>query len=348
MIEQYLEDLENRIDPTVEEALLLEWKRFLAGGLNAGFFLPGRQSPSPPRVEWPNVSVNEALEDFDYMALQQLAECSATLEDGTGAVMNVRANYGTGILSSVFGAEVFIMDEETNTLPITRPIGGGIDAIRRLLNRGIPDLCTGYGERCLSMGRHFVELFADYPNVSKYIRIYHPDLQGPIDICELLWGFDLFLGLIDTPDLVHSLLELITETYILFMREWEQIVHPRDGYSFHLGMMYRGRIMIRDDSAMNLSPEMFDEFIQPYDQQLLSEFNGGAIHFCGKGDHYIDRLHAMTGVYAVNMTQPEYNDMERVFRNTVDRGIALIGLPRDAAEAAVSEGRDLHGLVHCL
>ena len=91
--------------------------------------------------------------------------------------------------------------------------------------------------------------------------------------------------------------------------------------------------------------EVFDEFIRPYDQMLLSEFGGGAIHFCGRGDHFIDRLPQMDGVYAVNMSQPEYNDMERIFQNTVDRGIALIGFQRQAAEAALGRGRDLQGLV---
>jgi hypothetical protein len=32
----------------------------------------------------------------------------------------------------------------------------------------------------------------------------------------------------------------------------------------------------------------------------------------------------------------------------VDKGINIIGLPRAAAEAAVAQGRDLHGRVHCL
>jgi len=339
--------MENRIDPDAEEELFLQWKRFLDGRMNTGFFSPGRQRPSPPTLKWPTVRVNETLADFERMALQQLCACSATLEYGTGAVMNVRANYGTGILSSVFGAEIFVMDDQMNTLPTTRPMSGGVDAVRRLLDKGVPDLRAGYGEQCLAMGRYFVDLFADYPNVSRCVHVYHPDLQGPMDICELLWGSDLFIGLIDTPDLVHSLLELITETYIRFMREWEQIVPPRDGYSPHWGMMHRGRIMIRDDSAMNLSPEMFDEFIRPYDQRLLSEFGGGAVHFCGRGDHYIDSLTDMTGMYAVNMSQPECNDMERIFRNTIDKGIMLIGLQSDAAEAATGQGRDLRGRVHC-
>ena len=110
--------------------------------------------------------------------------------------------------------------------------------------------------------------------------------------------------------------------------------------------------MLRDDSAMNLSPEMFDEFIAPYDERLLTTFandkgEGGGIHFCGRGDHYIERASRIKGLRAINMSQPHLNDMEVIFANTVDKGIAIIGLARQAAEEALSGGRDLRGLVHC-
>lgn len=347
MIEQYLEDLENRIDSGIEEELLSQWKRFLDGKLNASFFSPCRRRHSPPAVEWPKVSVNEALDDMDQMALQQLATCSDALVKGTGAIMNVRPNYGIGILPSVFGAEIFIMEAELNTLPTSRPLAGGVDTARRILKDGIPALDTGYGDRCFAMTRHFVGLFSGYPKIAKYVQIYHPDLQGPMDVCELLLGSAIFVNLIEEPDLVKAILHLITQTYVRFMYEWQRIVPPRNGYSSHWGMLHKGHIMIRDDSAMNLSPAMFDEFIKPYDQHLLSEFDGGAIHFCGRGDHYIDRLHQIAGMFAVNMSQPECNDMERIFSNTVDKGIMLLGLRRDTAEAAIRQGRNLHGCVHC-
>jgi hypothetical protein len=146
---------------------------------------------------------------------------------------------------------------------------------------------------------------------------------------------------------VHALLDRVTETYARFMRQWEALIPPRDGLAAHWGMLHRGRLMLRDDSAMNLPPEMFDEFIRPYDQRLLAEFGGGVVHFCGRGDHYIRSLTEMNGLFAVNLSQPEYNDMERIFRHTVDRGIPLIGFSRAAAEAALAQGRDLHGWVHC-
>jgi uroporphyrinogen-III decarboxylase len=104
--------------------------------------------------------------------------------------------------------------------------------------------------------------------------------------------------------------------------------------------------MLRDDSAMNLSDAMVRQFVLPYDQRLLDAFGGGAIHFCGKGDHFISSMSTLRGLFAINLSQPELNDMERVYRYTVDKGINLLGLAPEAAQQAQSRKRDLHGRVH--
>ena len=91
---------------------------------------------------------------------------------------------------------------------------------------------------------------------------------------------------------------------------------------------------------------MFDAFVAPYDGRLLREFGGGAIHFCGKGDHYIAQAAALPGVCAIHMSQPEYNDLETIFAHTIDRGIRLLGFPGEAVSAVLASGRPLHGLVH--
>jgi len=347
VLERCLEDLEERIDPHQEQRLLAEWREFADGRFEGELFCPRRSEPAPPRVKWPKVSVNEALADFDAMALQQFGECSQRLANAEGYLLNVRCNYGTSIMPLLFGTERFIMPEEMDTLPTCRPLGD-VDAIKRIVAAGMPDLRGGDGARVMEMGIRFAAVCKVYPNIGRYVHIYHPDLQGPMDIVELLWGSSLFYALYDMPDLVHELLELVTETYIAFMREWQKIVPPGDGHSAHWGLLHRGHIMIRDDSAMNLSPEMFDEFVRPYDQRLLDEFGGGAIHFCGRGDHYIARMCEMRGLHAVNLSQPEMNDMETIFRHTVDRGINIIGLERRTADEAMARGRPLRGLVHAV
>jgi len=261
--------------------------------------------------------------------------------------MTVRANFGTGIMPTLFGAELFVMDESLNTLQTTRPLGA--DAMPRLLDRGIPDLQAGLGAAVLAAGRRFSEIAAQYPKIGKYVHIYHPDMQGPMDLCEMLWGSELFLDLIDRPELVHQVLELLTDTYVRFMREWDHVVGTNGkDWAGHWGMLHKGKIMIRTDSGMNLSPETYEEFIRPYDQHLLNELGGGAVHFCGRGSHYITSTCNMEGMYAIAMSQPHLNEIETIYQNTVDKGIKLLGFSRDHAEEALATGRSLHGCVHCL
>ena len=345
MLTKCLEDLESRIDEATEGQLYAEWVDFTEDRFEGEIFSPRRATSSEPGVEWPDVRTNESLDDFDLMALQQFRNCSGALEDGGGVLMCVRSNYGTGILPSLFGAELFIMPEETNTLPTTRPIAD-VEKIEALVDAGVPDVTASLAGRTLEMGERYAAIAAKYPKIGKHVHVYHPDTQGPMDIVEMLWGSGVFLDLIDKPGLVRALLDLVTETYIGFMRKWEAVIPFDDGQQVHWGM-HKGTIMLRDDSGMNLSPAMCDEFMLPYDQRLLDEFGGGAIHFCGRGDHYIENMCRLRGMHAIAMSQPEYNDMEVIYRNTVDRGIKLVGFPRWAAEEALASGRDLHGQVQC-
>jgi hypothetical protein len=348
---RYLDDLEARIDPQVEEQLLQAWRVFAAGDFTGEVFSPARPRACPPKVAWPKVTVNAALGDYDSMALQQYLGCSQVLEHGGGELLNVRCNYGTSILPSLFGVELFIMDADLDTLPTSRPLNDP-QAVKRLVAAGLPDLQGGYGRQVFEMAGRFLAIGRKYPNIGRYVHIYHPDLQGPMDICEVIWGSSIFYALHDQPGLVKALLELVTETYRAFMHAWMACVPSQpdglreESFQAHWGFLHRGNLMLRDDSAMNLSPAMFREFIRPYDQRLLDEFGGGAIHFCGRGDHFVAEMSEMAGVYAINLSQPELNDMNTVFAYTVDRGINLLGLAREAAAAALAEGRHLHGRVH--
>jgi len=342
-----LQDLQRRIDPTVENRLFQEWMTFLVGRFEGGIFSPRRPQPAPPAFEWPRISTNAAFADPELMVLREFAGCSGSLAQGGGGMLSVRCNYSTAIMPSLFGAELFMMEEHQDTLPTSTPLeGGGLDPMRRLLERNAPDIRAGLGARVFDTAALFKQVFQRYPGIARHVRLYHPDLQGPMDVTELLWGSALFYDVVDEPELVTRVLTLAADTYSRFMRAWEMLVPPHPDYNAHWGLLHRGRIMLRDDSAMNFSPDMFDTFIRPYDARMLAEFGGGAIHFCGRGDHYIESVSTIPGLTAIQLSQPEYNDMERIYRNTVDRGIALLGLQRQAAEAALAAGRDLHGRVH--
>jgi hypothetical protein len=346
MIERYLADLQESICPEIEDALFADWLDFIEGRFEGKVFSPRRRRATPGRIEWPKVSINAALDDYDAMLLQQFGGCARELASGSGEFMCVRANYGTSIIPSLFGVELFIMDEALNTLPTSWPLGSE-DRIRALLDRGVPSLDGGYGPKVFEMARRFAAIRAQYPKIGRYVHPYHPDFQGPLDLCELLWGCGIMTAFYETPELVTALLELVTATYIRFLRAWEAIVPFENGHAVHWAWLHKGHIMLRNDSAMNLSPALYETFSKPYDQRLLDEFGGGAAHFCGRGDHFIERLSGCRGLYAVNLSQPEYNDMETIFLNTVDKGIKVLALRGTAVSDALRRGRDLRGLVHC-
>ena len=344
-----LDDLESRIDPDVEEALLDRWRAFAAGRWAEPVFSPRRTAASPPSVDWPTIPINRTLDDLDAMVLHQMTGCSDQLAAGGGSPMNVRANYGTPILAMPFGVELFVMPEDTNTLPSAHPVPGGADAMKALLDRGEPSLDHPYLQRVFEAGRRFMRIRADHPKIGRYVNVYHPDLQGPFDIVEVIFGSEIFMALLDEPELVLATLDLITRTYIRLMRAWEAICPIRRDADLtpHWAFYHRGGITLRDDSAMNLSPEMYDRFIRPFDQRCLDAFGGGIVHACGRVEHFVDRLADMPGLYGFNMSQPHLNDMARVFDHTIDRGLPLLDFSRGAADAAMAAGRDLRGLVHC-
>jgi hypothetical protein len=353
----FLEDLEARLDPETEERIYREWKNFLDGKFTGKVFSPRRHKAAPSKLSWPEIRINGALEDFDKMALRELKGASHMLGEtrsekqdnyaDSGGFPCVRSNYGTPILPTLFGAKLYLMEDSFNTLPGSHALDGGLEGLRALIDRGVPNLRAGLGGKVFEMGERFVEMMQPYPKVKKYVYLYHPDLQGPFDVLEMLRGSELFYDLYDEPELIHQALTVITETYIAFMNEWEKLEPRGNGYQVHWRALHKGRIMLRDDSAMNLSPEMFDEFVRPYDQQLLKEFGGGAIHFCGRGDHYIASMCAMEGIAAINMSQPHYNDMETIYRNTIDKGIPLVGFNPEETRRVIESGRPTHGMIHC-
>jgi hypothetical protein len=346
-ITPYLEDLEERIDGATETALLLDWITFTEGRWQEELFEPRRPVRSLPRVDWPAIALNDTFNDPVLMLLHQLSVSSKILAAGTGELLCMRANYGTPTVPSLYGAKLFVMPAEANTLPACYPLPDGLDGVLRRLEKGEPDLNAGLAPSVLATGELFRDVVRRYPRIARHIAIYHPDLQGPMDVCELLVGSALFTELVDRPEDIHAVLRSITRTYRAFMSRWHETIPPVEQWSVHWNMLHRGRIMLRDDSATNLSPAMFDEFIKPYDQELLRVFGGGAMHFCGRGDRFIQAATAIPLLYAVHMSQPELNDVEKVCLHTIDKGINLIGVKREAGRKLVEQGRPLKGRVHC-
>ncbi len=345
MIKKYLDDLESRINAEEEDRLIRHWDAFIHNKIEEDLFIPRRDYTAPETIEFPQILGNKAMEDMDLMVIRELKGCSNLLMNNFGNVLNVRANYSVGIFPSLFGAEIFYSDDSLNLMPITRHLP--TEELNKIVDKGVPDLNSGLVANTFEFGHYFMDLIKEYPKIKKYVHHYHPDLQGPMDIVELLWGTEIFTDIILQPDKVVDLLQLVTETYIKLLKKWYKEFPPYyEDMSVHWGLIQPGHVMIRDDSATNFSPDQVNEFILPYDQMILNEFDGGTIHYCGRGSHFIHDMCNLDKMYAIQLSQPDYNDMNVIFDNTVDKQIKLLGLREDGVEQAKKEGRPLKGQVH--
>ena len=325
-----LDRLESAIDLDWEREKIETYKRLLDFQPFEPVFDATRCEGGADPGPWPEIGVNEAIRDKERMLLHQLGTVYSVVCRRSLLIPNIRCNYGTGCLSSLFGAEVFWMDDALGTLPTTWPLRGE-DAMDRLLAAGVPDLNAGFGAQIFETAEYFKDMLAPYPKTQEAVWIYHPDLQGPTDVVELLWGSPMYYAFYEEPEKIHAVTDLVCETYIRFMKRWRQVVPPRGNaaYMAHWGGFYKGQVMLRDDSIVNLSPEMYATFVKPYDVRVLETFGGGGIHFCGRADHCIDLMTDSKWLTVVNMSQPQLNDMQRIFDATVRKGVILNVRPTD-------------------
>ena len=157
------------------------------------------------------------------MVYHQLKLVSEELESGKGNLLNVRANYGTGIIPSMFGAEVYYMDDKLDTLACTRPLADGEDGVRRILEERKRDYSLGLAGNVFRFAQVYAEAVRDYPKIRRYVHVYNPDLQGPFPLADELWGGDIYYAMYEDEELLHDMLGFMTDTYIDFTKKWQAL-----------------------------------------------------------------------------------------------------------------------------
>ncbi len=339
-----LEDIERRIDPETEDDYFSQWMEFWYGNHPEVVFTPRRKKVSVPSVQINHVNINDAIEDYELMLCHQLEGVSRALSTEAEA-LSVRSNYGTGIMTSLFGAEIFVMPRETDTLPTTKSFND-TDKIREIVAKGIPDIYGGFGEKVFRFGEFWLEIVKNYPKIAKYVFMYHPDCQGPLDVAELMWGGEMFYEMYDDEDFVHEVMALVTATYKKFMDKWFEMYHPRADLNSHWGILMKGAVLIRDDSAMNLSPDFYKEFAYKYDAELLDYYGGGVMHYCGTGDHFVPILTKCKSLTGINLSQPHLNNMDKIFSATAEDNKKILILSGAELKAYSEKPDAVRGMIH--
>lgn len=283
----------------------------------------------------------EAFNNVEVMLYYELALARANILNHIELMddypLQVRANYGVGVVSSLFGQICRIVDDN---MPWVEHLSGK-DSILRLLDLGVPDPDTALGKQVRICLECFRESFSHYPQIEKYVRITQPDMQGPFDILHLMIGNDLFCMLYDDPLLVHNALDLICETYITYRRFiqpylTDQADNGKKCYVHH--GIYAGSVVLKDDTATSMiSDKMYREFALPYNERIFKAFGGGSLHFCGARKEWHYPAFLDQSLSCLNFGNSEQQDFMRERHLLTDAKISVVGFGEDLPYDFVSE-----------
>jgi len=284
----------------------------------------------------------EAFEDPEKMLYNELVRTVGGTSTYTSILLkgdfppHIRSNHGIGILPSLFGARCRIIN---NNMPWVEHME--LDEIRKAAGKGVPDLNQALVKRVLDTHHYYLEKLKGYPKCFRCVRITQPDLQGPFDIAHLLIGNDVFLGVVDYPDLVHELLDVVTDTYIAFRKKVDPLLTDRtgDGAVYLHGCMCGGKVLLKDDTAIiNLSEEMHRSFSKAYNDRIFEAFGGGSMHYCGPSRAWAHEAVGSPWLRGVNYGNPEMQNLAQEYAYWRERklpillwGDSLCGEPLDRA-----------------
>jgi hypothetical protein len=310
MLAEILEWIEERVDLThlarVEErhTKALEWEPIDHPPI--AFSAPVQE----PFVTYP---YHEAFQNPTKMLVNELVGPGVVWGPSSLSIVNsvvirddfplqIRANYGVGLVPSLFGAQIQVLE---GGMPWTKPLG--VEALKRWVERGVPDMAGGLFQRAVETMAYYQEMLSPYPKCCQAIRITQPDLQGPFDIAAQLWGKGIFTAFYDCPEFLKELLDLVAETYVFACRKLaaESTQSAVEGFIYlHFGII-RGECLLKDDSSVMLSPQIYAEFIRPTNEKVLEALGTGGLHWCGNGDQWRRELIDTEGLSCVDWGNPE-------------------------------------------
>jgi uroporphyrinogen-III decarboxylase len=202
--------------------------------------------------------------------------------------------FGTGVLASGFGCKIkFPSEPDADPSVVEKCIFGEKD-IRKIK---IPDpYKSGLMPKVLNA--------IDYASANSDLPPGLTDMNSPFSTACQMCGYDqLLLWMYDRPQLVHKIMELVTESFI----EWTRIQKKHIGEPLNQSNGLQGvwspegvGIWVSDDDLTILSPELYQEYVVPYNSKVFKYFGGGSVHFCGNGLQQTDSILNIENIRVIN------------------------------------------------
>lgn len=341
LLESILRYLEKKVNPDRQQAIrnqyvkALNWKEVETLPLAHSYPLPkerisgednlervGHSNDAQASLDW-IYSPEKRFYDPEKMLLNQLLVGFGSIyfhnELRDDLPFTIRGNFGTVIVPSVYGAEVRFTEGNT-------PWASGERGIDYYLDKDPYDFEAGIYPRVSERYKYYREILSNYSNLQESIALVLPDLQGPLEVAASLLGEELYLKLAQDPKKVWRFLRRISETIVGLAKEFEKLTkeHLPEGYTHQHGAVIKGNILIREDSAINLSANMYREQVLPHNEFIIEELSGGGVHFCGDGEHLVDEMASSSHIQCIDLGQPKLMDLEKLYKAGKENHTPLI------------------------
>ncbi len=292
-------------------------------------------------------NIESYLDDFDQL-FENHEKC------GGDFIWSASIYWGIPWLEAALGCPVKLKDYSSGSIH-AEPLPGfsGPDSI--------PDF--SFNNSWVKKAIDFLDRAASRSN-GKY-PLATTRMRGISDLLALLYGNEnLIFAMIERPDEVTAVAEKLTDFWIQFGKmQIDRIpdFHGGIGSFYYNAWAPKGTIWHQEDAAALLSPDLYEQFIKPGDEKIVSAFNGCIMHQHSNGyfpyEFYVDmdftalELHIDNGGPTAESLAPVYSkimekkpliiwgeipepDLDWIFSNLPPEGLSIITVVNNEKEAA--------------
>ena len=116
-------------------------------------------------------------------------------------------------------------------------------------------------------------------------------------------GSDLFFPMpYDEPERLHALMDVVTDYAIDFFTAQIEAAGPNCCPGIWPAFWFPrcAGIQMSDDNLVNVSPDVYEEFVVPYNNRIAEAFGGLFLHSCTIKEANLPALHTLKGLTGIN------------------------------------------------
>jgi len=271
---------------------------------------PGRNMKEIWQVQIYNTSeYRERFYNPEKMWESEMSRARSVLDWPTDGIATVRPNLGVIFVPSMAGQKYEIREG-------LMPWCGEALSPERI--RAARDVDVAETE-LMRLAAGFYRIHSERSEAQ--VAAYQADTQGIFDIAHLLYGDAIFYDIMDEKKTawVDELLEICLDLMVRAARHVKELIGEEDdsmihGHGTEQGVYFSNvGLRISEDSPAMISPELIDRFVMGPIERCAEQFGGVFMHYCGRHEHFFERLCRCEGVQAIDLGNPESYDTRRVF-----------------------------------